>query len=150
MLKRSLLLTLASLMVASSAWAQATGPATPIYHIPRHQDSANIVSRSASSAGSVTLTPNNGETVQISMITITSIAGVAVTGAAPTTITTTFCGGLTFSVASAGTAGMAGQVSVIPFPNGWLCQGGSVPVFTLPTFATNQVIELTIYWRSVQ
>lgn len=116
-----------------------------------HLDAATQFGTSATSAATVTLTPNGGEYVYISTISLSNCAGsAAVTAAAVTTLTTTnLSGSPAWTVGSGVAAGLCQPVITEVFPNGVRSQTpGSAVTFVLPTFATNQTLRLNVSWYS--
>lgn len=116
-----------------------------------HLDAATQFGTSATSAATVTLTPNGGEYVYISTISLSNCAGsAAVTAAAVTTLTTTnLSGSPAWTVGSGVAAGLCQPVIVESFPNGFRSQTpGTAVTFVLPTFATNQTLRLNVSWYS--
>lgn len=109
-----------------------------------------VVSGSASSAGTITLTPAATESVHIVAITVDDCAGAtAVTAAVPTSITSSAGLGLTMLVGSGSTAGLCQAVQSPVLGNNPLRASASgAQTVTLPTFATNQTVRVNVYWYS--
>lgn len=153
MIRRSRLLTLllALVLSAPAVYLYAQTAATSVQHSPAHIDSAARVDTSATSAATITLTPNGGELVYIYEIDVQNCAGsAAVTAAAQTSITTTnLTGTPAWMMGSGTTAGACTQVFSGTYPTGLKAQAvGTAVTFVLPTFATNQTIRLNVAWRS--
>lgn len=108
------------------------------------------VSGSASSAGTITLTPAAGEFVHIVGITVDNCAGAtAVTAAVPTSVTSSAGLGLTMLVGSGATAGLCQEASDPLLGNNPLRASASgAQTVTLPTFATNQTVRVNVFWYS--
>lgn len=108
------------------------------------------VSGSASSAGTITLTPASGEFVHIVGITVDNCAGAtSVTAAAPTSITSSAGLGLTMLVGSGATAGTCQEASDPILGNNPLRASASgAQSVTMPTFATNQTVRVNVFWYS--
>ena len=141
------------LAIASPVYAQAT----LTQQQPAHLDSEAQNTTFATSAGTLTLTPNGGESVYIYSIDVHDCSdATGATAAAVTTITTTNLSGLAFTMGSGSvTAGALGGPGlcqpdlVIAYPTGLKAQTpGTAVTFVLPTFATHQTIRLNVGWRS--
>ncbi len=152
-MKRGLLMTLVGgLFLMSAQFVNAQGiPGTLVQQTPTRLDSATQSASSATSAATLTLTPNGGEYVYIYAVDVANCAGASnVVAAAPTTITTTnISGSLSFTLGSGTTAGQCTQFEAIAYPTGLKSQtSGVATTFILPTFATNQTVRLNVIWRS--
>lgn len=135
-------------LLASAASAQQ---ATPVQQVAARLDSATQVGTSATSAATITLTPNGGEAVYVYEIDVNNCAGAsAVTAAAPTTITTTnLTGSPNWTLGSGVTAGACAQAFSVSYPGGLKATApGTAVTFVLPTFATNQTVRVNVAWRS--
>lgn len=149
--------TLTLITVALLAAAAPTFAQTLTQQTPAHLDAQAQNTTFSSSAGTLTLTPNGGETVYLYSIDIHNCSDA--TGGpvgAVTSITTTNLGGLAFTEGSGSTtAGAAGGPGlcqpdlVIAYPTGLKAQTpGTSVTFVLPTFATHQTIRINVGWRS--
>lgn len=149
---KRLILVLGLLALAAQAptYAQQAQPATPVQQTATHVDSATQVTTSATSAATLTLTPNSGESVYIHTIDISNCAGTSAAAAAVTTITTTnITGSPAWTMGSGATAGLCTQAFSIQYPFGVKsATPGTAVTFVLPTFATQQTIRLNVSWRS--
>lgn len=141
-------LLISVLLAVSQVFAQGV-PGTLTQQSPTKLDTAGLVSTSATSASTITITPPSSNSVYVTNVEITNCAGgTAVTAAAPTTVTTTNLGGAAWTVGSGVTAGLC-QPSPIngPFPMALKsAQPGLAVTLVLPTFATNQTIRVTAYY----
>lgn len=148
----SLALIVAALCVVPSAFAQNPPfDGQRVQESKTHLDAATQFGTSATSAATVTLTPNGGEYVYLSTITVTNCAGsAAVTAAAVTSLTTTnLSGSPAWTIGSGVAAGLCQPVLTEIFPNGFRAQTpGSAVTFVLPTFATNQTLRVNVSWFS--
>lgn len=145
MMKRVLFVLL---LATTPLYAQQS---TSIQQTPARLDAAAQVQTSATSAATLTLTPNGGEVVYVYEIDVQNCAGAsAVTAAAPTTITTTnLTGSPNWTLGSGVTAGACAQNFSVSWPTGLKAQAvGTAVTFVLPTFATNQTVRLNVAWRS--
>lgn len=113
---------------------------------------ATTTATSATSAATITLTPNLlTDSVYLYEVDIQNCAGAsAVTAAAVTTITTTnVTGGLAFTVGSGVAAGLCQPLQSFAPPTGLKAQAPGVPVtIVLPAFATNQTLRVNVAYRS--
>lgn len=105
---------------------------------------------SATSAATITVPGVNGQSIYVTNVEIANCAGAAaVTGAAPTTMSTTNLGGAAFTIGSGSTA--AGQCNA-PATNGVFANPlksaspGTAVTFVLPTFATNQTVRVNVWY----
>lgn len=147
----NLFLLAAVLTVSSVALLRAQTNSTPVQQSSARLDSAAQVTTSATSAATLTLTPNGGEVVYIYEIDVQNCAGAsAVTAAAQTSITTTnLTGTPSFQLGSGTTAGACAQNVSMQYPTGLKATAvGTAVTFVLPTFATNQTVRLNVAWRS--
>lgn len=122
----------------------------PIQHTPGHADAAQLVGTCVTTGCTITVSPPSGQYAYFTNVEMQNCAGATtVTGASPTTITTTNLGGVAWTVGSGSTA--AGQCNS-PSPSGSFAgllksaTAGTAVVFTLPAFATNQTIRLSVYY----
>jgi hypothetical protein len=130
---------------------QTVSNATIVQQSSQRQDAATTMSTSATSAATITLTPNAGESVYVYAIDIANCAGgTAVTAAAVTSITTTnITGSPAWTIGSGVTAGQCTQSFGVNYATGVKSTTpGTNVTFVLPTFATNQTIRLNVAWRS--
>jgi hypothetical protein len=147
-LKTLFLSTILTLTTASAVFAQAS---TLVQQAPARLDAAAQVATSATSAATITLTPNGGETVYVYELDVQNCAGsAAVTAAAVTSITTTnLTGAPSWTLGSGTTAGACAQNFSLQWPTGLKAQApGTAVTFVLPTFATNQTVRVNVAWRS--
>lgn len=145
-------LVVAILLLGSSTALAQNAPAglpQPTQQVASRKDAADRTATSATSAATISLVPNTGQTVTIYEIDIVNCAGAsAVTAAAPTTITTTnITGALAFTVGSGVTAGVCTE-RVITYPTGLLGSAPGVVTLVLPTFASNQTIRVNVAYKS--
>ncbi len=158
-LSLGLLAVVLSLGVASGAWAQATqGPtitgAVPIVQPVERPDVATNVQHSHSTGATLTLTagPAGSTTgsIYVTGIDISNCQGTAVAAAAPTYMTTTGINGSPqYQVGSGAVlAGSCAPTQTISFtaPLKSATSGTNV-TFVLPTFVTNQVVSVNVYYR---
>lgn len=156
---KRIVLTLILLAVASFALGQATqGPtlpgAVPTSQPAERADSATNSQHSHSTGATITLTAgaagSNTQSIYITGIDISNCQGTAVTAAAPTYITTTGLNGSPQYQIGSGpaTAGLCTPTSSIQFsaPLKNATPGTNV-TFVLPSFITNQVISVNVYYR---
>jgi hypothetical protein len=147
----SIVLALAALVgAAAPSSAQTASPYTPVFIPPDGSLITAKYATSATSASTITISPASSNFIYVTMITIENCAGAAVTGAAPTSVTTTGLGGGTtpvWLVGSTSTAGICNPVSGYwggpPLKSN--TQGSNV-TFVLPTFATNQTIRVNVWY----
>lgn len=123
--------------------------ATPVQQVAADLTVATSVGYSRTSAATITITPQAGQYIYITGIDASDCAtGTAVTAAAPTYITTTnLTGAPQYQMGSGVTAGLC-QPTLNP---AWTrplksTTPGTAVTFVLPTFATNQVISLNVYY----
>lgn len=145
-----LLISLCFLVVPISLSAQGPQGGTLTYQAPTRYDVTNKYATSATSAATITLTPAGQNYVYLTAIEVMNCAGAAVTGAAPLTLTTTGLGGGTTPAWTIGTAGTAGMCNpavtssyYIPVKSN---SPGAAVTFVLPTFTTNQVIRVNVWY----
>ena len=135
-------------VLSGEAFAQSV-PGTLIQQSPTRLDAAGMVSTSASSAATITITPPASWNVYFSNIEITNCAGgTAVTAAAPTTVTTTNLNGAAWTVGSGVTAGLCQPSpanSTFPLALKSAAPGTAVTII-LPTFVTNQTVRVSAYY----
>ena len=135
------------------AWAQS---GSSVQVSGSRNDAATAVGHSHTSAATITLTPTSGQLVYITGIDISNCAGAAaVTAAAPTYITTTnitgtpqYQMGTGLPVTGLGTC----QPTHVPYLTSPIRSAAvtTAVTFVLPTFATNQVLSVNVYWYSGQ
>lgn len=121
-------------------------------------DAAAQHQTSATTATTLTLTPNGGETIYIYTVDIDNCSNA--TGGpvgAPTSITTTnltgspawTMGSGSTTAATPGGPGLCQPPLKISYPTGLKATAaGTAVTFVLPTFATNQIIRLNVGYRS--
>lgn len=137
-----------ALLIGTPVFAQQP---TPIQHTALHADAAKQISTSATSAATISLTPNGGDFVTVYSISITNCAGSsAVTAAAVTTLSTTnITGTPAWTIGSGVAAGLCQPVIQEIFPTGLRSTVAGTPVtLVLPTFATNQTLRVNVSWSS--
>ena len=137
------------LLIAVSLEAQS--PPAVVRQDSLKLDAALQISTSATSAATLTLVPEPGQSVYVFVIDVQNCAGAsAVTAAAPTTVTTTnLRGAPAWTLGSGVTAGLCTQSFAVPFPTGLKAEAPSLPVtVVLPAFATNQTVRVNVAWRS--
>lgn len=143
-LVRSLLgLLVAALLIAEPALAQA-----PVQQVPTRLDAATNTSTANTTGAVITITPPGGNYVYVTGVDITNCAGAsAVTGATPTTLSSTNLNGATWTIGSGATAGLCQPVpaSLAALPLKSAAPGTNVTI-TLPAFATNQTVRVTAYY----
>lgn len=142
----------AFLMLAAPTYAQQ--PPTSIQQAASNLDAATLVGHSHTSAATITLTVPGGFFAYVKGIDITNCAGAsAVTAATPTYITSTnFAGtgsGPQYQLGSGATAGLCQPTGYLPV-NLKSAQPGVNVTFVLPTFATNQVASVNVYYNLVK
>lgn len=111
-------------------------------------DAATVVGTSKTSAATITIPAVSGQFFYMTGIDIVNCAGgTAVTAATPTDITSTNLGGATWTVGSGVTAGLCQPQSISNFGPAGLkaAAAGTAVTVVLPTFATNQVIRVSVY-----
>lgn len=152
MKRTAILLSLVALSALGwRAHAQQAQPATLVQQTATHLEAATRIDTSVTSAATITLTPNAGESVYIQEIDISNCAGgSAVTAAAPTTITTTnLVGSPVYTIGSGSSAGLCTQTLIVQYPFMLKAQTtGTAVTLVLPTFATNQTLRVNVAWRS--
>lgn len=111
-------------------------------------DAATTVGTSKTSAATITIAAVSGQYFYLTGIDITNCAtGTAVTAAAPTDITSTNLNGAIWTVGSGVTAGLCQPQSISNFGPAGLKSAapGTATTVVLPTFATNQVVRVSVY-----
>lgn len=147
MLKRFLLALAASLFTTAFAVAQVP---TQVQQNPTRLDAATGYQTSAASAATITVPGISGQFIYVTALDIANCAsGTIVTGAAPTSLTTTNLGGASFQIGSGSSA--AGQCTPSPTNGAFLspvkaAQQGTNVTFVLPTFATNQTVRVGVWY----
>jgi hypothetical protein len=134
-------------LTAGQAYAQANA-ASFVTQTGNRPDAATLIGTSVSSAATITMTPNPGQSLYVYNVHISNCAGAsAVTAAAPTSLTTTNLGGGTtpaWQVGSGVTAGVCTEWSDT-YPTGLKANTpGTAVTFVLPTFATNQTVRVQV------
>lgn len=108
-------------------------------------DAATALGTSKSTGATITITPTAGLSFYMTGIDIMNCAGAsAVTAAAPTDITTTNMNGAVWTVGSGATAGLC-QTENMSYVTPLKAAAPGAATFVLPTFATNQVIRMSVY-----
>lgn len=146
---KGLFLAAALLLLSPAAFAQVAPNTAPVQQLGTRLDAAQLVSTSATSATTITITPPSGYFVYITGLEITNCAGAtAVTAAAVTTVTTTNLSGAAWTLGSGVTAGLCQpQAPNGPFSNPLKsATAGTAVTIVLPTFATNQTIRVSAYY----
>lgn len=139
----------AALWVAFIGVALAQVPA-PVQQAPSRLDASTGFQTSNTSAATITIPGVAGNFVYVTAVEIQNCAGgTTVTGAAPTTLTTTNLGGAAFTIGSGG----AGAGQCVPSPTNGEFAGplksaaqGTNVTFVLPTFATNQTLRVNVWY----
>lgn len=149
MMKKLLLPLLLALTVLLPSAVSAQG-FTPVSIPPDALFPVVKYATNATSNTTLTIAPQSGGYLYIQQISITNCAGAAVTGAAPLSITSTNLGGGTtpaWTVGTAGTAGMCnpveGYIGAQPMKSN---TPGTAVTFVLPTFTTNQVLRINVFY----
>lgn len=160
-MKRIVLVFLIALaLLPARAFAQAqSGPTPPgalgVVVLPvERSDAAAAVGHSHTTGATITISAGTAgsptQSVYITGLDISNCQGTAVTAAAPTYITTTGLNGSPQYQVGSGpaTAGTCTPTSVINFtaPLKSATPGTNV-TFVLPSFITNQVISVNVYYR---
>lgn len=142
--------------LASVAGAQTS--ATPVQQSAARLDAGAQFTTSASSAATLTLTPNGGEAVYIYSIDVENCSNATggTVGAVLSITTTNISGSPAWTMGTgsttSGALGGPGLCQIplsIQYPTGLKSQTpGTAVTFVLPTFAANQTIRLNVGWRS--
>lgn len=147
--RASLVAALLALAVSIVVQAQSQG-GTQIFSVPSRADVTTNFSTSATSAATITISPPGNQYVYITAIEVQNCAGAAVTGAAPLSLTSTGLGGGTTPVWTIGTSGTAGMCNPAVTSSYYIPVKSNAPgtnvTFVLPTFTTNQVIRVNIWY----
>ncbi len=145
------------LFLLASVRPVAAQQPTPVQQVPARLDAAAQIATTASSATTLTLTPNGGETVYVYEVDVQNCDdATGATAAATTNITTSNLTGSPIWIMQSGSAtassyGPGGclQSFSINYPGGLKATAIGTPVtFVTPTFATHQTIRINIAWRS--
>ena len=140
---RKILLSLLALpLLCSLAFGQAA-----VQQSSTRLDAANVVGTSKTSAATITIAAVSGQYFYMTGIDATNCAtGTAVTPAAPTDITSTNLNGATWSIGSGVTAGLCQPQSLSNFGPAGLKSAapGTATTIVLPTFATNQIVRVSV------
>lgn len=136
-------------------WAQL---ASVVQQQAARIDSGAQYSTSATTAGTITLTPNGGESVYIYAIDIWNCSNATggTVGAVLTMTTTNITGSPAWTLGTGSTTagalggpGLCQQELQISYPTGLKSTSpGTAVTFVLPTFAANQTIRVNVAWRS--
>jgi hypothetical protein len=140
---RKILLALAFLPALSGlAFGQAL-----VQQTSQRLDAATVVGTSKTSAATITIPAVSGQFFYLTGVDISNCATTTVTPAAPTDISTTNLGGAVWTVGSGATAGLCQTQSVSNLGPAGLksALSGTAVTVVLPTFATNQVIRVSVY-----
>lgn len=131
-----------------SLFATLAAAQAPVQFSPTRLDAVGFVATSATSAATITISVPAAQYAYITALDITNCAGTAVTAAAPTSVTTTNLNGATWTIGSGSTAGLCQpQATNGAFPNPIKSQSpGTNVTFVLPTFVTNQVVRVSVYY----
>jgi len=136
-----------ALGLAHASFAQQPAP---IQQVPTRLDASIGLVTSATSSATLTITPPAGQYIYLTALDVANCAGAAaVTGAAPTSITTTNFGGAAWLIGSGSSA--AGQCLGSPAA-GELgsplksAAAGTAATIVLPAFATNQTVRVSAYY----
>jgi hypothetical protein len=139
---RAALVAIAAFMLTPIA-AQAQ---YAVQQSPTRLDAATVVGTSKTSAATITVTPTAGLSFYLTGVDVMNCAGAsAVTAAAPTDITTTNMNGITWTVGSGATAGLCQSENMAYVTPVKSAAPGTAATFVLPTFATNQVVRVSVY-----
>lgn len=144
---RRILFAAALAFIPVSALAQA-----PVQQNSQRLDAASLAATNATSAATLTLTPPAGQYVYVTAVEITNCASAgAVTAAAVTTLTTTGFNGVAsgpiWTLASGLGQGTCVPEIIVTFPSGLKsATPGTAVTFVQPTWATNQVVRLNVYY----
>jgi hypothetical protein len=142
-MKRFLVLSLAAvLLLAAGAVAQ-----TSTQQSPTDLTAATQVAHSHSTGATITVTPPAGQYVYVTGIDLSNCATTTITPATPVTITTTgFTGTWTLYVGTGATAGLCQPQEIAWTRPVKSAAPGTAVTFVLPTFTTNQVIGMNVYY----
>lgn len=158
-MKKLIQALLIAMIGVATVYGQATqGPTPPgavaVVNPVERADSATNAQHSHSTGATITLTAGaagtNTQSIYITGIDISNCEGAAVTAAAPTYITTTGINGspqyqIGSGPATAGTCSIASPPAfTAPVKN---ATPGTNVTFVLPTFVTNQVVSVNVYYR---
>lgn len=130
------------------SFAQAQVAGSQVYWNGSRMDAATVVGTSKTSAATITVAAVSGQYFYLTGIDVTNCAGAAaVIAAAPTDITSTNMNSAAWTVGSGATAGLCQTANFSNFgPSGLKSAApGTATTFVLPTFATNQVIRVSVY-----
>jgi hypothetical protein len=151
------LLVLALLGLLPTPVAAQSTP-TPIQQSPARLDSAAQIATTATSAATLTLTPNGGESVYVYELDVQNCSNATggTVGAVLSMTTTNISGSPAWTLGTGSTTagalggpGLCQQDISIKYPTGLRAQTPGTPVtFVLPTFAANQTIRVNVSWRS--
>ena len=147
-MKKILLIIPLLILLSTSAFAQSV-PGTLTQQSPTKLDAAGLVSTSATSAATITITPPASQNVYITNVEIANCAGAAaVVAAAVTTISTTNLNGAAWTVGSGVAAGLCQPSPAnTSFPLALKsATPGTAVTFVLPAFATNQTLRVSAYY----
>lgn len=127
-----------------------SSPGTTTTQTAYHADACTAAGQSHSSAATITITPPGGSYVYICGVDIENCAGAsAVTAAAETFVTTTnLTGSPQWMIGSGTTAGACQPPAHYSFAPGSVksAQIGTAVTFVLPTFATNQTVNVNVWY----
>lgn len=139
---RKILLALALLALSGPAFGQAL-----VQQSPTRFDAATTVGTSKTSAATITIAAVNGQYFYLTGIDISNCATTTVTPAAPTDVTTTNLNGAVWTVGSGATSGLCQAANISSFGPAGLKSAlpGTATTVVLPTFATNQVVRVSVY-----
>lgn len=141
------------LSLAGLLYAQSTGDvsATKIQHSSQHLDWAQAAAYSRTSAATITITAAPNQFIYVTGLDISNCQGTAIAAAAaPTYVTTTgLTGSPQYQIGSGPVAaGTCSPTSTFAFavPLKSTSAGTNV-TFVLPTFITNQVVSVNVYYE---
>lgn len=147
---RASIIIAALLVIAVSVPQAQSQGGTQIFTVPSRQDVTTNFSTSATSAATITVSPPGNQYVYITALEVMNCAGTTVTAAAPLSLTTTGLGGGTTPVWTIGTAGTAGMCNPAVTSSYYIPIKSNAPgtnvTFVLPTFTTNQVIRVNVWY----
>lgn len=138
------------LILPSFALAQVAAPgATLVQTASTDLQAAIAVGHSHSTGATITITVPAGQYAYVTGLDISNCQGSAVTAAAPTYVTTTGLNGSPQWVIGSGpaTAGTCSPTATFAFAKSLKSQtAGTNVTFVLPTFVTNQVVGVNVYY----
>lgn len=137
------------LLLAPVAVLAQSVPGTLTQQAPTLLDACTSAATSATSGGTITITPPGGQSVYICSVMIDNCAGpAAVTPTNPASMTTTnITGSPKWFMGTGVTAGLCQPQGQTIFPRPLKSAVPGTPVtFVLPAFATNQVLSVNVFY----